>query len=86
MNDSPPANAGMLDAYGIDGCGCWRCVDEVVRKRPSPYNLMYPFIICSSCGNKRCPKASWHGYKCTGLNVFGQTPEVENSDGSRDNP
>lgn len=23
------------------------------------------FIVCANCGNKRCLKATWHGYKCT---------------------
>lgn len=25
-------------------------------------------ILCPKCGNKRCPKAQWHGFKCTGSN------------------
>lgn len=76
-NEKRPANAGMLDAYGINGCGCGQCVAEVISARPFPQNLMYPFIICAQCGNKRCPKASWHGFKCTGSNAPGQTPEEE---------
>jgi hypothetical protein len=29
-------------------------------------------IVCSDCGNKRCPKASNHRHKCTGSNEVGQ--------------
>lgn len=29
-------------------------------------------VVCSECGNKRCPKASWHENACTGSNEPGQ--------------
>jgi hypothetical protein len=29
-------------------------------------------ILCSECGNKRCPKASDHNFSCTGSNEPGQ--------------
>lgn len=29
-------------------------------------------ILCPTCGNKRCPKAQNHIYKCTGSNAVGQ--------------
>lgn len=29
-------------------------------------------ILCPDCGNKRCPKATYHGYACTGSNEPGQ--------------
>lgn len=25
-------------------------------------------IVCPNCGNKRCPKATWHAWACTGSN------------------
>ena len=28
--------------------------------------------LCPRCGNKRCPCAEWHGYRCTGSNLPGQ--------------
>ena len=40
-------------------------------------SLMQPMWLCPVCGNKRCPKASWHGFKCTGSNKTGQIPEFE---------
>jgi hypothetical protein len=62
----------MMDAYGIEDCGCFTCVDEVISKRPYPANLMYPFIVCQTCGNKRCPRAEHHVNACTGSNEPGQ--------------
>lgn len=31
-------------------------------------------IVCPGCGNKRCPRASWHGNDCTGSNEPDQEP------------
>lgn len=33
-------------------------------------------ILCPSCGNKRCPKASDHDLACTGSNDQGQPGSV----------
>lgn len=30
------------------------------------------FIICTTCGNKRCPKATDHDLECSGSNEPGQ--------------
>ena len=30
------------------------------------------FIVCSKCGNKRCPHATNHIYECTNSNAPGQ--------------
>jgi hypothetical protein len=30
------------------------------------------FIVCPTCGNKRCPKATYHDNACTGSNEPGQ--------------
>ena len=51
--------------------------DCCVRCWPSKYWLGMPMIVCPECGNKRCPKAAWHGYKCTGSNEPGQARETE---------
>lgn len=59
-------------AYNIEGCMCEKCVTAVISKRPFPDNLMYPFIVCSTCGNKRCPKAAFHENTCTNSNEPGQ--------------
>jgi len=34
-------------------------------------------IVCQICGNKRCPHAEDHRYKCTGSNAPDQIPELE---------
>lgn len=34
-------------------------------------------ILCPDCGNKRCPKAENHRYKCTGSNNVGQVGGLE---------
>lgn len=30
------------------------------------------FTVCDTCGNKRCPHATWHENACTGSNAPGQ--------------
>lgn len=72
FNEPTPAPSPMVSAYGIEGCGCYECVDRVISVRPFPDNLMYPFIVCATCGNKRCPKAQSHANECTGSNEPGQ--------------
>ena len=59
-------------AYNLDGCFCGRCVTEVISARPFPENLMYPMIVCETCGNKRCPRAAGHDNECSGSNEPGQ--------------
>ena len=45
-------------------CGCHQC---------SPITLdNMRMILCSTCGNKRCPKANDHRNTCTGSNEPGQ--------------
>ena len=34
--------------------------------------LRGPEVVCSTCGNKRCPKATAHWQDCTGSNEPGQ--------------
>jgi hypothetical protein len=51
------------------GCWCLRC-------KPQP-GVTRTMVVCLVCYNKRCPKAEWHGFACTGSNEPGQvgTPE-----------
>lgn len=53
--------------------GCWNChaclVGVMENNMPVTSQRM---IVCSDCGNKRCPKASNHRHKCTGSNEVGQ--------------
>jgi hypothetical protein len=34
--------------------------------------LQRTFIVCTTCGNKRCPKATDHDLTCTNSNKPGQ--------------
>ena len=57
------------------GCGCSRCLAEAAEKIEDPLAAMMHtqvFVVCSSCGNKRCPKATDHRLECTGSNDPGQ--------------
>jgi hypothetical protein len=33
-------------------------------------------VVCQTCGNKRCPKATHHVHACTGSNEPGQKGSV----------
>lgn len=56
-------------------CGnCHYCLDGVtVDSFPVSMTVM---ILCPECGNKRCPKASDHRLKCSGINDPGQPGSV----------
>ena len=44
---------------------CWRCDPD------------YPgMLLCSTCGNKRCPRASDHTLACTQSNEPGQSGSI----------
>lgn len=54
-------------------CGCWTCVSEFLTEREGENAILFmPFIVCPSCGNKRCPKATRHDQACSGSNEPGQ--------------
>ena len=48
-------------------CQCRKCWNE--NRKPGDFQ---PFIVCSICGNKRCPHATDHLNACTGSNEPGQ--------------
>jgi hypothetical protein len=56
-----------------DPCGCQRC-DTYLRELAQVDYLDMPggMIVCSTCGNKRCPQATDHDEDCTGSNASGQ--------------
>lgn len=65
--DSPTFSVTTMDA------------ETMTHPAPEPQHSLFGrtrMILCEHCGNKRCPKASYHGYKCTGSNEPGQTPEL----------
>lgn len=47
-------------------CGCWKCVEARSER-------IWWMIVCSLCGNKRCPHAADHTLDCTGSNDTGQS-------------
>lgn len=51
-------------------CGCYACVSNHLGELGKQFFM--PFIVCSDCGNKRCPKATHHGNDCTNSNEPGQ--------------
>ena len=60
-------------------CGCARCVDErAAAERASGVSFAFALgsmgrmIVCETCGNKRCPHATFHGNACTFSNEPGQ--------------
>ena len=66
-------------AGDMEGCGCWTCVQKRANQITDfSGRLAYlsRMIVCPECGNKRCPRATWHEHACTGSNEYGQ-------DGSR---
>lgn len=51
---------------------CWVDGEIISRKLAAAghwvESLSMPMYVCPQCGNKRCPKATWHGETCTGSN------------------
>jgi hypothetical protein len=58
-------------------CGRVRCLEAkpVTDGYPIPHHRRR-MVVCSICGNKRCPKAEYHGYACSGSNDTAQTPVI----------
>jgi hypothetical protein len=58
-----------LAAIRDGACGCHRCIQD--RGHVSMH-----MVVCSTCGNKRCPKAADHTLTCTRSNEPGQPGSV----------
>jgi hypothetical protein len=52
-------------------CWCYNCLDQIKDDRGIRITT-YTFIVCSDCGNKRCPKSTDHNLTCTNSNEPGQ--------------
>jgi Zn finger protein HypA/HybF involved in hydrogenase expression len=50
-------------------CTCHKCLSDRDEMRVM-------MIVCPTCGNKRCPKASDHRLECTNSNAAGQAGSV----------
>lgn len=46
-------------------CGCHQCIRD--RGEQALH-----FVVCKTCGNKRCPHATNHLFTCTNSNEIGQ--------------
>ena len=57
-----------MDKEKLEGCGCYECVKHDVDPVTGISVLLTTMIVCPTCGNKRCPRATWHGNDCTGSN------------------
>lgn len=62
-------------------CGCRRCSEAWDKANaPEGADILWKisqgrssrFIVCETCGNKRCPHATNHIYACTNSNESGQ--------------
>ena len=58
--------------------GCITCTNRDAKdyERFTERMLMPTFIVCPDCGNKRCPRATFHGYDCTRSNEPGQPGSI----------
>lgn len=51
------------------------------RACSTAWERMTTFIVCKTCGNKRCPHAEDHRYACTGSNKPDQVPRFADGHG-----
>jgi hypothetical protein len=51
-------------------------VSPVTSSRETTWSFPSVMIVCSICGNKRCPHAADHAYECTGSNEPGQIGSI----------
>lgn len=59
--DQQPSQAPAEGATVGEKCGnCARCLGTVLSAQR--------MIVCITCGNRRCPKATYHGHLCSGSN------------------
>lgn len=62
---------GMPEPQRRDICWCYECLKDVVDSNGWPVAVQR-MILCPTCGNKRCPRATDHKMFCTGSNDPGQ--------------
>jgi len=63
-----PIATGLVAKYK---CWCYNCLSEIKNNNGLPITAS-TFIVCPTCGNKRCPKATDHNLTCTQSNELGQ--------------
>jgi hypothetical protein len=56
-----------------EGVCCSKCEDAALEHLDKVQRMLQrTFIVCTICGNKRCPKATDHDLACTNSNAPGQ--------------
>lgn len=76
LADKPEDGSNLLDAQVIkenaDDCNnCYECLKDKKEGNGLP-TVVTRMILCPTCGNKRCPKATDHNLDCTNSNESGQ--------------
>lgn len=57
-------------------CGnCHKCLEGKTTEHSIPLS-MTRMLLCPSCGNKRCPRATDHNLPCSGSNAVGQKGSI----------
>lgn len=72
----PDYYAGWAD--GLDSC-CHKCNKGKTKDIGDGFEVPISgliMVLCLTCGNKRCPKASDHELECTGSNKSGQKGSI----------
>jgi len=77
-------NAERIGFTGVDAdgvCWCERCRDS--RETDMERVLCRGMLLCPYCGNKRCPRVDYHGWKCCGSNEPDQVGGPIESEGEK---
>lgn len=68
---SPNRNGNVVPPP--EGVCCSKCEEKsLAHLGRLEQMLQRTFIVCTTCGNKRCPKATDHELACTNSNESGQ--------------
>lgn len=77
QKEMPKGSSGLQkDQCDMLDC-CESCRSVAFTQNTELWTQQITMICCPVCGNKRCPKAQNHIFKCTGSNAVGQTGELE---------
>ncbi|ORJ99844.1 hypothetical protein [Prescottella equi] len=72
-----PGQPNPLDACGCNYCHAeWSNTMDELDPDGWLFRLRPRMIVCPDCGNKRCPRATYHGHDCSGSNEPGQPLSV----------
>lgn len=74
LKESDPDSANLKRLFNFPPSDYKHCCLACLDKDGYMRDRMY---MCSICGNKRCPKAENHKFKCTNSNAVGQKGELE---------